>query len=171
MATLTVWHYPTPLGAKVGAVRVRALQGLEALEVLDAVTITWIPGAHQPRLSQGHHLLASRTPDRSVLAALVRELAVVRATGDRDAAVTAVAERLAGTGVDAPLLDEIIEHLSPGASMLMVLSGWMDLDVVRPAVERGLAREGVTLLYAELPSDAMVVLRSVLVDEVPEQDH
>ena len=56
MATLTVWHYPTPLGAKVGAVRVRALQGLEALEVLDAVTITWIPGAHQPRLSQGRHV-------------------------------------------------------------------------------------------------------------------
>ena len=79
--------------------------------------------------------------------------------------------RLVGTGIDASLLDEVVEHLAPGASMLMVLSGWMDLDVVRPAVERGLAREGVTLLYAELPSDAMVLLRSVLVDEAPEQDH
>lgn len=171
MATLTVWHYPTPLGAKAGAVRVRALQGLEALEVLDAVTVTWIPGAHQPRLSQGRNVLASGTPDRSVLAALVRALAVDQATDSRDAAVSAVAQRLAGTGIDAPLLDEVVEHLSPGASMLMVLTGEMDLDVVRPAVERGLAREGVTLLYAELPGDAVGLLRSLLVDEEPDEDH
>jgi uncharacterized membrane protein len=106
-----------------------------------------------------------------VLAALVRALAVDQTADHKDAAVSAVAQRLAGTGIDAPLLDEVVEHLSPGASMLMVLSGRMDLDVVRPAVERGLAREGVTLLYAELPGDAVGRLRSVLVDEEPEQEH
>lgn len=170
MTILTVWRYPTPLGARAGAVRVRALQGVKALEVLDAITITWIPGAHQPRLAQGRNVLASGTPDRSVLAALVRALPVEQAVDSRDPTVSAVAQRLAGTGIDEPLLDEVVEHLSPGASMLMVLSGRMDLDVVRPAVERGLA-EGVSLLYAELPGDAMGLLRSVLVDEPPAQDH
>ena len=50
MATLSSWHYQTPLGARAGAVRLRKLEDMAALEVLDAISVTWVPGAHQPRL-------------------------------------------------------------------------------------------------------------------------
>ena len=153
MATLSSWHYQTPLGARAGAVRLRKLEDMAALEVLDAISVTWVPGAHQPRLMHVRRRRSSRAGDASVLAALLRRLTSDAAAGASGAAVPALADVLSGTGITADFLLEVADHLAPGRSLLMVLSGTADPETVRRIVEQGLARGGVALVYADVPDD------------------
>lgn len=162
MATLTAWQYLTPLGARAGAVRLRMLEDREALEVLDAVTVTWVQGAHQPRISLVRPRMPSPVGDYSVLATLLRRLAPDGTPDASRAVLTSLAEVLDDTGVTRGFLVDMVEHLAPGRSMLLVLSGTADPESVRPVVERGLARGGVTLLYADVPDDAAARLGRVL---------
>src|SRR4249919_3142000 len=52
MPTLTVWSYDSPMGAAAGYVRLSELRRRGAVRVEDAVTVTWVPGTHRPRV--GH---------------------------------------------------------------------------------------------------------------------
>lgn len=156
--TLTVWSYDTPLGARAGAVRMRKLEDLQALEVLDAVAVTWVPGAHQPRVLRVRPRMKSRPDDVSPLAPLTQAL-IVSAIGDtRVTSSTSVAEQLFDTGVDAALLQRMADRLAPGLSTLIVLSGKAQLDKVRPVVQHGLMRGGVTLLHAHLEPEIVSAL-------------
>ena len=162
MATLTAWQYQTPLGARAGAVRLRTLVDLEALEVLDAITVTWVQGAHQPRMTPVRPRMPSPVSDHSVLAGLFRRLApngTPDVSGDRLRGLVAA---LDGTGIPPSFLLEVVDHVAPGRSTLVVLSGTADPETVRPLVERGLARGGVTLLYADVPDDAAARLGRAL---------
>ncbi|WP_157559847.1 hypothetical protein [Nocardioides sp. Soil777] len=162
MATLTAWQYQTPLGARAGAVRLRTLVDLEALEVLDAITVTWVQGAHQPRLTPVRPRMPSPVGDHSVLAGLFRRLALDGTPDASDGSLTGLAAVLDGTGITPGFLLEVVDHLAPGHSTLMVLSGTADPETVRPVVERGLAGGGVTLLYADVPDDAAARLGRAL---------
>lgn len=162
MATLSSWHYQTPLGARAGAVRLRKLEDMAALEVLDAISVTWVPGAHQPRLLHVRRRRPSHAGDASVLAALFRRLTLDAGAGAPRAAVPALAGVLRGTGITADFLLEAVDHLAPGRSLLMVLSGAADPETVRRIVEQGLARGGVALVYADVPDDVAARLRRAL---------
>ena len=70
MPTLTVWHYDTPMGAEAGEVRLKALQEHGALTVHDAVTVAWMPGAHQPHVGHFRHATSGAAGKGSVLGAL-----------------------------------------------------------------------------------------------------
>ena len=105
----------------------------------------------------------------NIVAALAVELQAWRrrlapdGTPDASRAVlSSLAEVLDDTGVTPDFLLDVVEHLAPGRSMLLVLSGTADPESVRPVVERGLARGGVTLLYANVPDDAAARLGRVL---------
>ena len=52
--TLTVWHYDSAMGAAAGEIRLKDLQQQGGLVVVDAVTVTWVPGAEKPHIG---HLL------------------------------------------------------------------------------------------------------------------
>lgn len=165
MPNLTVWAYDTPLGAQAGELRLKNLQERGAVTVDDAITVAWMPGAPQPRvghLPQASSVSAGRG---SVLGALVGMLVLAPAAGAAaGAGIAAVAQRLRGTGIDQHFLEETVALLEPGSSALLVLSTGVDLDVVRPAVERGLARGDVVLLHAELTEDAPNAIRNVVRD-------
>jgi uncharacterized membrane protein len=85
------------------------------------------------------------------------------------AGIAAVAQRLRGTGIDQEFLEEVTSHLVSGTSALLVLSSDADLEVVRTAIERGLARGDVVLLHAELDDDASAALRDLVRDLGPGQ--
>ena len=166
MPTLTVWHYDTPLGAEAGEVRLKALQEHGSLTVHDAVTVAWMPGAHEPHVGHFRHATSSAAGKGSVLGALVGMLVLAPAAGAvAGAGVAAVAQRLRGTGIDKAFLEDVTAHLTPGTSAMLVLSSDADLDAVRATVERGLARGDVVLLRAELADDAPAALRD-LVEEL-----
>ncbi|MFC7492671.1 MULTISPECIES: hypothetical protein [unclassified Nocardioides] len=146
------------MGAAAGHVRMRELQRQGGVIVEDAITVTWIPGTHRPRIG---HLRMPSPRGSSVLSPVVE--ALIRPSY-RDP-VPIVAEVLEGTGVDERILDELRTAVAPGGSVLLVLSIGADPDQARTAIARGLARGDVTMTYAVLAGDAVARLRT-LVDAV-----
>jgi Protein of unknown function (DUF1269) len=143
--TLTVWHYNTAMGASAGEVRLRDLEVRHALKVVDALTVWWMPGTPEPRVSH------SRSPG-------------TRAR--RGAVLGAISSRLRHTGVDQAFLDEVMSRLQPGTSALLVLAEDVDYDAVRPVLERGRSRGDVTLMKAVWP-DAVPLEARELLDSLP----
>jgi uncharacterized membrane protein len=74
----------------------------------------------------------------------------------------ALAGRLRHTGIDETFLREMRSRLVPGTSALMVLGQDADLDVVRPALERGRGPGDVTVMHAWLRADAPQMLRNAM---------
>lgn len=155
MPTLTAWCYQTPLGAKVGEVRMRRLQDAGALEVHCAIIVTWVHGAHRPRTAHVRHWGRLGRDDPVALTSIARTILAVASSDAPRVAADAAARRLRGTGVDAGFLVDVGRHFAPGCSVLLVHSGQADLDVVRPLVQQGLADGGVALVRVEVPADAV----------------
>jgi uncharacterized membrane protein len=162
---LSVWIYDTALGAAAGSVRLRNLRERGALQVHDAITVSWMPGVHQPRIGHLRHETSAGAARASVLGGLVDLMFRGPATaGVAAGGIAHLAQRLRGTGIDEAFLEEMHAQLRPESSALLVLSGDLDLDVVRPAVERGLARGDVVLMHARLQYGAPAVLRDAVRD-------
>jgi uncharacterized membrane protein len=158
-----VWVYDSAMGAAAGEVRLKDLQQQDAVTVVDAVTVTWVPGAHQPRVGHLRHSTSGAAVRGSVLGALLGSLLLTPLGGAAaGAGVAALADRIRGSGIDDRFLEELEQQLSPGTSALLVLSSDAELDVVRPFVERGLARGDVHLMHARLPDDAPEALRRLV---------
>jgi uncharacterized membrane protein len=153
--TLTVWHYDSPMGAAAGEIRLTNLQKEGAVTVIDAITLTWMRGAHRPRVGRLRRHAGIAGATGLVLGGLADLL-----VGAPDATEGAV-EQLAGIGIDAHFLVDVRERLLPGSSALLVLSRDADLDVVRVIIERGQARGDVTLAHAVLRDDATETLRAL----------
>lgn len=168
--SLTVWLYDTAMGAAAGEVRLKDLQQQRAVSVIDAVTVTWVPGAEEPRVGHLRHSTTSAAAKGSALGALVGTLFLAPVVGAAaGSGIAALAQKIRGSGIDDGFLEELKGSLSAGTSALLVLSSDADLDIVRPFVERGLARGDVRLMHAWLPEDAPQALRA-LVDDASTHD-
>jgi len=152
--TLTAWIYDSPMGAAAGQVRLTDLVLRGAVTVQDAVTATWVPGSHRPRVGHLRHETTRRATLVSNLGAMVDLLTTEAATDH----VQALADGLRGTGIDATFLKGVKSALQPGSSALLVLSSGADLDQVRPVIERGFARGDVYLIHAHLRPQADAAL-------------
>jgi uncharacterized membrane protein len=102
-----------------------------------------------------------------VLGALAGALVLAPVAGAAaGASVGALAGRLRHTGIDEAFLREMEERLVPGTSALLVLSENLDLDAIRPFLERGRSRGDVTLMHAFVDHRTPQALRELL-DTVP----
>ena len=153
------------MGAAAGEVRLKDLRQRNALRVHDAITVTWVPGAHQPRIGHLRRATSAGAARDSLLGGMVD---IVLRTPDPGtsarAGVVELAARVAGIGIDLAFLDDLRSQLRPETSALLVLSSDPDLDQVRPVIERGLARGDVILKHARLPDDALDVLQRAVRD-------
>ncbi len=162
---LTVWIYETALGAAAAEVRLRTLRDRGAVEIHDAITVSWMPGSHRPLIGHLRHEMSTPYPRGSVLAGLVGLVFVAPAAGVApEARLAALAQRLVGTGIDQTFLEDLKAQLHPESSALLVLSGHAELDVVRPVIERGLARGDVVLMHAQMPPGAPEILRTAVIE-------
>ncbi|WP_197025887.1 DUF1269 domain-containing protein [Nocardioides sp. URHA0020] len=165
--TLTVWIYDSAMGAVAGEVRLKDLRQRDALRVHDAITVSWLPGAHVPRIGHLRRETSAAAARNSLLGGLVDLLLRPPVAGaPPDAVVTALAQRLRGTGIDQIFLDDVKRQLHPESSALLVLSSDVDLDQVRPVIERGLAHGDVILMHARLPDNAPELLREAVQDQL-----
>ena len=145
--------------------RLRDLRQQNALRVHDAITVTWVPGAHQPRIGHLRRATSAGAARDSLLGGMVDLIFRTPDTGKSPrAGIVDLAGRLAGIGIDLAFLDELRSQLRPETSALLVLSSDPDLDQVRPVIERGLARGDVVLKHARLPDDALEVLQRAVHD-------
>jgi uncharacterized membrane protein len=159
--TLTMWTYDSPLGASAGEVRLRTLREHGALRVHDAITITWMSGSHAPRTGRLRHAHMRPRPEQSILTAIVDPLLQNAARGSQsETGLAEVAAALAGTGVDLDVLRAIGQAVTPGTSSLLVLASHADPEVIRPVVERGLARGDLTLIRVSLAPDGIDRIRT-----------
>jgi uncharacterized membrane protein len=158
---LTVWIYDSALGAAAGEVRLRNLKERNALQVHDAITVSWMPGSHQPRIGHLRYETSAAAARGSVLGGLVGLILLASEAGGGMAALT---PRLRDVGIDETFLEEVKAQLQPETSALLVLSGAADLDQVRPVIERGLARGDVILMHAQLAPDGPDILRAAVRD-------
>jgi len=161
--TLTVWHYDTAMGAAAGEVRLKDLQQQSAVRVVDAITVTWVPGADEPHLG---HLLRqgpASIAKGSMLGVLVGTLFVTPVAGAMaGAGVEELAHRLRDTGIDQDFLEQVKGGISPGTSALLVLCDDADIETVREFVERGLAPGDVRTMRAGLRDGAPDALRALV---------
>lgn len=163
--TLTVWAYDSAFGAAAGEVRLKDLRERRALTVHDAITVTWMPRADAPRIGHLRHETSGAAAKGSAIGALVGMLVLAPVAGAGvGAGVGALAQRLRGTGIDEDFLEEVKSHLVPGTSALLALTSDADLDLVRPVIERGLARGDVRLIHVQLADDAPEALQDRLRD-------
>jgi uncharacterized membrane protein len=168
-ATLTIWLYDTAMGAAAGEIRLKDLQRRGGVRVVDAVTVTWVPGADRPHIGHLMRRGPATATKGTALGALVGSLFMVPVVGDvAGAGVAGLADKLRDTGIDRAFLDEAISRVTPGTSALLVLSQEADLDVVRDFVERGIARGDVALMHVRLRDGASEALRQLLdPDRIP----
>lgn len=147
---VAAWLYETAMGAATGEVRLRDLQMTGAFTLLDVASLTWFPGAHRPRVGYGRRAveLPGRRPPPTVLSSVLRQV-----LDPRDPAAPAGTSPTGG--VDEQVLTDVRAHLHPGRSVLLVVSTDIDLEVVGPLVQRGLARRGVQLVAAPLDLDEL----------------
>src|SRR5215510_9588241 len=121
--TLTVWHYDSAMGAAAGEIRLKDLQQQGGLEVVDAVTVTWVRGAEAPHVG---HLLRqgpAAVVKGSALGVLVGTLFLAPVIGAvAGGGIAGLAHRLRNSGLDQQFLEEVKADIVPGTSALVVLS-------------------------------------------------
>jgi uncharacterized membrane protein len=159
--TLTIWLYDSAMGAAAGEIRLKDLQRSGSVRVVDAVTVTWVPGAERPHIGHLMRRGAAATTKGSVLRALAGGL-FLAPSARAGTGVAALALKLRDTGIDSMFLDEVTARLKPGTSALLVLSSEADLDGVRTFVERGVARGEVSLMHVCLRENGPAALRLLL---------
>lgn len=142
MLSLAAWIYDSAMGAATGQLRLRGMQRLHEITVIDHASIAWLRGAHRPRLGYdpGTHPATKATP----LAEFARQL--VQDPG-------ALAARLATIGVDPELATDLHRQVRPGTSVLLVLSPSTDVAELGAAMERGLSRHGIAVVTTQLNHD------------------
>lgn len=159
MPSLTVWRYPTPLGADEGELRLRRLEEREAITVHDAVSVFWMPGADQPEVRRVRHRAAGAAGRGTFWGALVGTLVLAPVAGAAvGATAAAVASRLRHAGVPDETVAALRTALEPGTSALFVVTSDARPEVVGPELAGG---EG-TLIHAEMDDRTAEELRQLL---------
>ena len=159
MPSLTVWHFPTPLGVDAGELALRRLVEEDAITVHDAVTAIWMPGAEHPDIRRVRHRTAGAAGRGAFWGALVGTLFLAPGVGAAAGAGTgAVLDRLRRGGVGDGTIEELRSLLTPGTSALFVLSS----DARPEAVRRALAGTEATLVHAEMDEETEAELRRML---------
>lgn len=136
MATLTVWKFPTPLGADQAEHTLENLQKQELIKIHDAAVVSWPEGAKKPKTRQ----LASTTGAGALGGAfwglLFGLIFFVPLLG---MAIGAGMGALAGSMTDVGINDEFIKKLraeiTPGTSALLLMTSEGVLDKVKDAFE------------------------------------
>jgi len=157
--TLSAWIYHSPRGAAAGTVRLQRLSQKGAVVVVDAATVTWVRGAHRPRLGRPQPGTVPGPRRASPLGVLLERL--VRADGAAADDLARLAAELSDTGMTVDFLRRLRDDLVPDSSALLVLSLAADFDEVQLVIERGRARGDVQLAHVHLGNEGLAAIEAL----------
>ena len=161
MATLTVWKFENPDEADRAKDVLSDLARQGLIQVQDAATVSWRPGAKKPKTRQLHSLTAAGATSGMVWGMLFGLIFFVPFLG---AAVGAASGALAGSltdvGIDDRFISEVREKVTPGTSALFLMSS----DAVMDKVKAGLAEQNLKaeLIQSNLSTEQEAELREML---------
>jgi uncharacterized membrane protein len=156
MATLSVWKFAEPDGAKRAVATLEALQQQDLIELHDAATVTWPTDKKRPKTKQLHSLAGAGALSGSFWGLLFGLLFFVPLFGLAvGAAIGALSGSLADVGIDDDFVAAVRSEVQPGTSALFVMTSHTVSDKVREAF----AGQHATLLHTDLSPEEEARLR------------
>jgi uncharacterized membrane protein len=161
MATLTVWKFPTPLGAEQAEHTLEQLSKQELIKIHDAAIVSFPEGAKKPKTKQLNNLTAGGALGGSFWGLLFGLIFFVPLLGLAvGAAVGALSGSMADVGIDDDFIKTMRDEITPGTSALFVMSSDAVIDKVHAAFEG----QPMQLVQTNLSSDEESKLRDVFAD-------
>jgi uncharacterized membrane protein len=163
VATLTVWRYDSPEGARQAADIVADLERAHQVVVEDAAIVTWEVGQRKPRTRQLTSTSAAGALSGGFWGLLFGLIFFVPLLGAAIGAATgAIAGSLTDVGIDDAFINRVRDEVTPGTSALFVLSSDADLDRVHEAFAAGPAGH---LIHTDLTAEQEAALREIFGDQ------
>ena len=161
MATLTVWKFPTPLGAEQAEHTLEQLSKQELIKIHDAAIVSFPEGAKKPKTKQLNNLTAGGALGGSFWGLLFGLIFFVPLLGLAvGAAMGALSGSMADVGIDDDFIRTMRDEITPGTSALFVMSSDAVIDKVQAAFEG----QPMQLVQTNLSSDEESKLRDVFSD-------
>jgi uncharacterized membrane protein len=133
-ATLTVWKFNTPGGARDAYATLNRLASEQSIVLHDAATVTWEEGKKKPKTQQHIPTTSAGALGGAFWGMLFGLIFFIPLLG---AAVGAAAGALAGSltdvGIDDGFIKKVRDQITPGTSALFVMSSDAVIDKVREA--------------------------------------
>jgi uncharacterized membrane protein len=158
MATLTVWKFDSPDGAKKALDLLAKLAPQRLIELLDAAIVSWPTGAKHPTTRQLTNLTGARALDGAFWGMLLGFLFFSPFIGMAvGAAAGAISGHFANYGIGRDFVEGVRSKVTPGTSALFLLTGQVTWDKVAAAAkEAGIHGE---LIQSNLSNEAEAKLR------------
>jgi uncharacterized membrane protein len=157
MATLSVWKFPTAVGADQALGTLESLQKQELIDVLDASIVTWPADKKKPKTRQLHHLTGPGALIGAFWGLLFGLLFFIPIFG---LAVGAALGALAGSMSDVGISDEFVKRVksevTPGTSALFVLTS----GAVEGRVQEAFKGTHASLITTNLTQEQEAKLRA-----------
>src|SRR3954467_10161563 len=134
MATMTVWKFPTPDGADEAEDILKGLQKEGLIEVHDAATVSFPPGAKKPKTRQLGSLTGAGALGGAFWGMLFGLIFFVPLLGMAiGAGIGALTGSMTDVGIDDSFIRRMREEIQPGTSALFVLTSGAVVDRVKAA--------------------------------------
>jgi uncharacterized membrane protein len=158
MATLTVWKFPTTDGADRAVSTLQSLEKQQLINLHDAATVSWEPGAKKPRTNQLHNLVGSGAMGGMFWGMLFGLIFFVPLLGAAlGAAMGAASGSLVDVGIDDDFIKRVRNEVTPGTSALFAMTS----DAVLDKVHDAFSGDQAELIQTNLSSDQERALREV----------
>ena len=161
MATLTVWKFPSPLGAEQAEHTLEQLSKQELITIHDAAIVSFPEGAKKPKTRQLNNLTGAGALGGSFWGLLFGLIFFVPLLGMAiGAGLGALSGSMADVGIDDDFIKAVRDEIQPGTSALFVMTSDAVLDKVLEAFEG----QSMELVRTNLSTDQETKLREVFAE-------
>jgi len=158
MATLTVWKFPTALGAEQAEHTLEQLAKEELIKVHDAAIVSFPEGAKKPKTRQLRNMTSSGALGGSFWGLLFGLIFFVPLLGMAvGAGLGALTGSMTDVGIDDEFIRDMRAEITPGTSALFLMSSDAVLDKVKDAF----AGQSSELIRTNLSDEQETKLREV----------
>jgi len=157
--TLTVWKFDNPEGADRAEETLKTLARENLINLHDAATVSWEPGAKKPKTRQ---LMSTKGAGAlggtfwGLLFGLIFFIPLIGAA--LGAATGALTGALSDVGIDDGFINRVRDQVTPGTSALFLLSSDAVMDKVKDAFA---GNEPADLIFTNMSGDQEAALRDV----------
>ena len=161
-ATLTVWKFETPQGAREALMTLEELARQGVITIRDAATVSWEPDDKKPKTHQATSTTGAGAMGGAFWGMLFGLIFFIPLLGAALGAATgALAGSLTDVGIDDAFINKVRDRVTPGTSALFLMSSDAVIDKVKDAFA---AHAPSDLIFTNLSDDPEGALREVFAE-------